>query len=476
MSYKFIAIITFAVIFVVACTKELDISDSVLLLEESDNQTTRIFSVHPDGSNLSSVIEFDRAYLYWFSPNGKYVILINRSRIDDSDLPPGTLQVVDVDSGKVLRRIDDVNHFALEMFDSTENVTWSHQEDKFLFLRESKGGNGINLWVYDLDTDSLNQLTYGEAIDRSPAWSLDDEKIAFVTLEACDGSPWNCAPTPERFGELYWKIATIKVTGTDNHVIADFEKSGLLRPAMDLTMFCNLVWSPNGEYIAFENLCDLGRPFPTEKEVFVTSADGANVWQITNDTEDGTTEDDLVTFFSYHWPSDNNLLIGFSAIPQQLYSTKEGDFQGGFLATENSFSNVSTQEILNAETGSGTWSPMGHYVLWFSNQRKNNLWEPQGTSVGEAIDSRISELATSSELPLGTRCSRCIPVWSPDENYVAYVVAEKDGEVNIECVRGIESLCGVAIVSPSQGLITLIESGFGEGYSPIGWIPSNANK
>ncbi len=356
MSYKFIATITFTVIFVVACAKESDTSDSVLLLEESDNQTTRIFSVHPDGSNLNPVIEFDGTYLYWFSPNGKYVVLINRSRIDDSDLPPGTLQVLDVESGKVLKRIDDVYHFAIEMFDFSENVTWSHQGDKFLLLRESKEGNGINLWMYDLNTDSLNQLTYGEAIDRSPAWSLDDQKIAFVTLEACDGSPWNCAPTPERFGELYWKIATINASGTDYRNIADFEKSGLLRPGINLTIFCSLVWSPDGQYIAFENLCDLDNPFPTEKEVFVTSTDGTNVWQITNDAEElqGTTEDNRVTFFSFHWSSDNNLLIGFSAIPQQLFSAEGGNFQGGFFTTDSSFSNINTQEMLNVETGFAT--------------------------------------------------------------------------------------------------------------------------
>jgi dipeptidyl aminopeptidase/acylaminoacyl peptidase len=388
----------FVAIFVVACAKETVGSDYALLLEKSDNQTTTIFSVYPDGSNFSQVMEFDFVYTYWFSPNGKYVVLINRPKIDDPDLPPGTLQVVEVKNEKVLRRIDDVNHFALEMFDYSENVTWSHHGDKFVFLRESKEGNGINLWLYDLNTNSLNQLTYGEAIDRAPAWSPDDQKIAFVTLEACDGSPWNCAPAPDRDGELYWKISTIDAIGTNYHIIADFEESGLLQPSVALTMFCNLVWSPDGQYIAFENLCDLDRPFPTEKDVFVTATNSLQTWQVTHFAQNRESSEQLqpVTFFSFHWLQNDLLSVGFSTIPQELFAMKEGEFSGGFLFIRAPFVTADVQEIVNARTGSASWSPNGHYVIWFSESKSNNLWIPQNTTLGEISETKISELSSSS--------------------------------------------------------------------------------
>lgn len=454
-------------LFLVACSESLTPFPPVLFLEETDDEAIRIYSVYPDGSNFDLVTEFDRSFLYWLSPDGEYIVLINRPKINSLNLASGTLQVVDIANNEVIRTIENVNHFATEMFDYSENVVWSHQSDKFLYLKESEGGEGVNLWLYDLKMDSIQQLTSGEALDHAPAWSRDDQQIAFVTLKTCGESPWNCAASPDRATELYWEIATIGIEGINPQVITNFKSSGLLEPDITLTMFCDLSWSPDKEHIAFENLCQVDQPLPTKKEVFVTKADGTKLWQLTSFSEDSTlpTYDKPLSFFSFHWTNESNLLIGFSIIPQELNYSEEGDFQGGILVMDSSFTTVNTREITNAGTGFAEWSPSGHYVIWFNERREDNLWKYFGTSIGELVSGEIVDLPISNELPVGIRCYQCVAVWSPDENYVAYVVAKKDGEAGSS---------GIAIASPTQELTVLIESQPGKELRPIAWIPVKA--
>lgn len=451
---------------------------SLLFIEETGGETTRIYSTYPDGSNFNLITEFDKLFLYWLSPDGRFLVLINRFKLDSSDLAPGTLQVVDIANNKVIKVIENINHFAVEMFDYSENVVWSPQSDKFIYLKESDGGNGINLWLYDFELDSIRQLTNGESIDRAPAWSHDGEQIAFTTLQSCNESLLNCDPLSGTVDELYWEIAKVEAEGTNYQIITNFKDSGLLEPDMVLTMFCNLLWSPDNKHVVFENLCELYNSLPTEKEIFITATDGSSLWQVTNFSENSLlpSYDKPLSFFSFQWTDSNDLLIGFSTIPQQLAYSKAGNYQGGFLTVNNSSTIANVTEILNAGTGFAGWSSTARYVLWFNEQREDSMWKPQGTSLGELQGDEIVDIPISKEFPVGSKCYNCTTVWSPDEKYAAYVIAEKNDEIITECLHGTENMCGIAIVSPMEGLTALIESHSGETIRPIGWVSNEKLK
>src|SRR5690606_30756607 len=93
--------------------------------------------------------------------------------------------------------------------------------------------------------------TDGQKIDRNAAWSPNGSFIAFASGHRChEETPMNCPAE-----ESYWDIVVVNVESGFQHSITNFANTDLLPQREEVVALCNLLWSPNGEFIAFENGC-----------------------------------------------------------------------------------------------------------------------------------------------------------------------------------------------------------------------------
>lgn len=83
------------------------------------------------------------------------------------------IAIIDVSEGGIKRQI------GFKQVEALTNPTWSPDGNKIAFSG-SKGGYS-DLYVYNLKTDSLRNITNDRYSDMQPAWSPDGSKLAFVT-------------------------------------------------------------------------------------------------------------------------------------------------------------------------------------------------------------------------------------------------------------------------------------------------------
>ncbi len=97
-------------------------------------------------------------------------------------------------------------------------------DGKRLAVHIDEGGNS-DLWVYELERETLSRLTFDEGADVVPVWTPDGQRMAFGSDGG--GGPWN----------LYWKRAD--GTGDAERLT---ESSNFQVP---------MSWSPDGNLLAF---------------------------------------------------------------------------------------------------------------------------------------------------------------------------------------------------------------------------------
>jgi WD40 repeat protein len=134
---------------------------------------------------------------------------------------------------------------------SVVNVNWSRDGASFLFIADVAGNRDV--YVKDLRTGLVRNLTNSPATDDWPAWSPDGRRIAF---------------TSDRSGDFEVYAMNADGTGVTN-LTNDPADDG--DPAMG-----GPSWSPDGRRIAFDSLRT------GALEVFTIDATGTNVVQLTN--------------------------------------------------------------------------------------------------------------------------------------------------------------------------------------------------
>jgi Tol biopolymer transport system component len=195
--------------------------------------------------------EADSVYAPSISPDGKYLVYIAVSRSFTLDL-----FLADAQTGRVIRTL--ASSFTSEHFDSLRFISssgaWNPAGDEFAFITTQKGDNHINivnvlknettadialqgvqaisdlawspdgltlaiagtsngigdLYLYDLKTQSLKQLTSDIYADLQPAWSPDGGELAFVTNRGDRSSP-----DALHFGEMrigFYHLDTEKIS------------------------------------------------------------------------------------------------------------------------------------------------------------------------------------------------------------------------------------------------------------------------
>lgn len=209
------------------------------------------------------------------------------------------------------------------------------------------------LYLMDLTTRSLHQLTHTEELDEyMPAFSPDGKSIAFVTERTRGGMmlpPVQASGSDPKSATIY----LMDVDGKNQRPLIDIE--GAQRAP---------VFSPDGQKIAFESKAPVQEtssgPGSTENndtlEIYVIHVDGTNKTQLThNDVDDGHPT----------W-APNGKQIAFTAMVGDIYQIFSVSAAGG-AAKQLTFTNASHYHP--------TFSPDGKRIIYVSNAHNHyTLW------------------------------------------------------------------------------------------------------
>jgi dipeptidyl aminopeptidase/acylaminoacyl peptidase len=417
----------------------------------------QLYSVYPDGSHVALMAQLPMSGAYSVSPTGRYVAnLAWPAQQLRQPLAPGTLTVTATYSQAIIDKIENAGETRFEEIPAADNIVWSPTGDGLAFLRNSAGSQGIDLWVYQLATRRSIKVTNTEAIIRAPQWSPDGKLIAFATQTGCKSDDTGCS-----FQDEYWDIGVVSLDGSYQKIITDLRHAKL--PAFDQDPYpardlCNLRWSPDGKFIAFENDCGWGPP--GHKEVFLVTVDQTKTQQLTNLSSASAVGGGIMVSYTVQWStSGDRLLIGFtqsSLGPPQPGKT----FQKGLMIVQTSDFSIST---VTTDVGSeSSVSEDGQHIVWHSDVASL----PAATFLGELGNHRLVNITFSTPLP-DSACSTTPFRWSPDSQYVAYTMAEQNGALE-NCAE--DRNRGVAVVSLRDSKVVNVAATLGGDNRLIGWL------
>jgi Tol biopolymer transport system component len=184
-----------------------------------------IWMMNLDGSspiNLTASFRGDEGYPTPSHVANKVAFISQPQDHNPSDGFATTLWVVDLNTLQ-LTQVSPENEI------SFENPTWSPDGNQILFqdVETDKGKFKFDLWITDLNHLTLTQLMLDNVM--FPSWSPIDNSI--IVLIPCDG---------ERFS-----IGLFTIENTSTSIIINLTQETCL-PVMS-----SLVWSPNGDFVAF---------------------------------------------------------------------------------------------------------------------------------------------------------------------------------------------------------------------------------
>ena len=197
---------------IASCSNKLAEPQSLLLIEHSDEGKSRIFTVQTNGLDTELIAEFSRIKWYWPSSTGKYLAFI----VWDEQTKSYNLNVLEIDSGKIIANVPQVMQTWSEHIPWEETVSWSSEDNQLAFLRSPNYGIEPDIFVYDLHNETVSKLTNDKAVERAMSWSPNGERLAFVTWDGCEED--NCIPQ-----EFYWNIDIMNADGTERYRITAFQ-------------------------------------------------------------------------------------------------------------------------------------------------------------------------------------------------------------------------------------------------------------
>lgn len=162
--------------------------------------------------------------------NGSVILVVNATGSDLVEVPTGLPQ-------------------------PANDLAWSPDGGRIAFASrpEDGTGDGLDLYVIDIDGTGLNHLTSGSADHRHPAWSPDGARIAFTSIVRGEN------------------------TATTDILVMDADGSNIVNLTAGLAGGHSApVWSPDGAEIAFTS----GLSDPGKRLIHRMSADGSDIRQI----------------------------------------------------------------------------------------------------------------------------------------------------------------------------------------------------
>lgn len=194
--------------------------------------------------------------------------------------------------------------------------SWSPDGAQLVFASDREGYDDI--WVVDMDSGELTNLTRDEARDHSPAWSPDGQWIAFASVR----------------DSLYWELYLMRPDGSDLHRLTWWDDASDLSPS----------WSPDGARLAFASKRD------GNWEIYVMDRDGSHLTRLTRHEADDTNPD---------WSPDGSRIA--------FCSTREGYAEIYVMALGRGEPVNISNAPFSTEYGP-TWSPDGSRIAFYSDR------------------------------------------------------------------------------------------------------------
>ena len=237
--------------------------------------------------------------------------------------------------------------------------------------------NPLQIYKMDLVEESVTALTSGDNEENIPlAWHPDGRKILFVKLFFLDQ----------------------EILGSDIFVM-DNNGENVINLTQTPEMEMSASWSPDGGQIVFDREVE-----EDEMAIFIMEADGQNPQRLT--FEAGRN-------FEPSWSPDGNK-IAFLSDRNRAFRIYTMDTDG-----------QNVQQIAHNQPkfdGPSAWSPDGRWLAFMSGDDQGGwglyVTDPQGHNENLIVhlDSRLSVLNWNR------------PAWSPDSQYLIYVVEEQNPE------------------------------------------------
>lgn len=109
-----------------------------------------------------------------WSPNGERFAVAIFAEGDNK------IAIIDVSEGDIIRQV------GFKQVEALTNPTWSPDGNKIAF--SGSDGAYTDIYIYNLQTDSLRNITNDPNSDLQPTWSPDGQRLAFVTDRGDDTS------------------------------------------------------------------------------------------------------------------------------------------------------------------------------------------------------------------------------------------------------------------------------------------------
>ena len=249
-----------------------------IVFESNRSGDREIYRMHADGSGLVRLTHspYSDQHPTW-SPDGTQIAFF-------SFRPPAGLYIMNGDGSNVRALQWDPMH--------TEFPSWSPDGRSIAFQGNMAGG--AEIWVIDLETRRVRQVTPTGIVATMPAWSPDGGRIAFrgystIGITSADGSQLDYINRPENAvdSDPAWSPDGSKIAFS--RYVYDGETAHQSIWVMDsdgynqtrLTQWTRGIdfvptWSPDGRHIAFAH--DVEENY----DIYVMNADGSNPRNITN--------------------------------------------------------------------------------------------------------------------------------------------------------------------------------------------------
>lgn len=161
-----------------------------------------------------------------WSPDGKKVTFAAKAGDQDA------LYIYDIDS-------DEVEQYKFDL-DGLFSTSWSPKGDEIAFIGNLNGASDI--YIFDIKNKKITNITNDVFSDSYPRWSGDGKRLVFVSDR---GAYVNPDMIPENF-----RMSTHNYDNTDIYLI-NSDGSGLERITRTEARESEPVWSPDGEKLLY---------------------------------------------------------------------------------------------------------------------------------------------------------------------------------------------------------------------------------